>query len=910
MSRCSPLALLLCVAMGCSAAPATAIEEGGEETPSQVAMPTVELAGCAEVGLDTACELVFGRVNNLRIWVDVHAHAAGNLLLTIDGQSAEFQRFPADGGVRLEVAIPELAREITLRGTEPRWGERWSKPIRWRRNPVLITQARDRVEKGDHLAVMEHLAAGLGGLTGLDRLAVLQELRKQADSAGNRSGAVEWTLQAAELAKRFDQPRTHANAASSAAYYEWQTGDLAKARTWLAVLDERAELLPEARVWSHYFGGLIDVSAGDKTGGVRELAAAWRQADRLGMRAELTTSLQKYAIALAELGRAEEARDLVRRVGEIAEHPGLPCRLRAEQRNSRGWLSILLAARGLEHDAPTDLFTAALSDFANGGACPNTYEAANVRVNLAIYAVQDEEPEAAIVWLDDMETVPAVLAPWVQQIRERANLATGRIVKLPSPLERSLERGVSGFAWNMLLSEGERLEHFGFPRVAIDRYRRAEGMVSDMLSDVGIDLGGELFLAGMRSSAERLVRLLLQTGETDRALCHARIARGRELRRMDRVARLGGASPEVRANWDQALSTYASTRASISRDRAKDWGRALVERERLALRRQTELDAANSKVDAAFRRLGSKRGDPTCDELPAIPSGELMLLAFPMGDRWAVFAADEHGVAAVELETAELKGDGRSRSWLDHFAVQILRAHRIRALPSGLTWAVRFHALPFADDILLDVAPVTYGLDLLDRAPFPSRPKQALVIADPSDDLHAARLEADAVSARLRAAGWKVSTLRGREATRSDALAALAEASHLHYAGHGVHRGLAGWGSVLLLPDGQTVGIVDVLALAQVPDTAVLSGCVTGDLAPATVSGGMNLARAFVLAGTQAVVATDAAVSDQLGRLVGERLEVGEADAFAEALRRIQLHVAREAAELRAQVHAFRVIRP
>ncbi|MCA9711923.1 MAG: CHAT domain-containing protein, partial [Myxococcales bacterium] len=154
--------------------------------------------------------------------------------------------------------------------------------------------------------------------------------------------------------------------------------------------------------------------------------------------------------------------------------------------------------------------------------------------------------------------------------------------------------------------------------------------------------------------------------------------------------------------------------------------------------------------------------------------------------------------------------------------------------------------------------------------------------------------EAATVLQRLVALGWTVDHQHGREATRARVTASLAQAELLHYAGHGVHRGPSGWDGALLLGDGDTLGVTDILALPRVPAQVVLSGCETASITQSARAGGMNLGRAFVLAGAQWVIGAQGVVDDALARSIGEALyaELRPGDSVVEgaaALRRALL---------------------
>jgi cellulose synthase operon protein C len=57
-----------------------------------------------------------------------------------------------------------------------------------------------------------------------------------------------------------------------------------------------------------------------------------------------------------------------------------------------------------------------------------------------------------------------------------------------------------------------------------------------------------------------------------------------------------------------------------------------------------------------------------------------------------------------------------------------------------------------------------------------------------------------------------------------------------------------------------------------VPAGVVLSGCNTTSVAEGTLAGGMNLGRAFVLAGADWVIGADGKVDDELARVLGTAL--------------------------------------
>jgi CHAT domain-containing protein len=146
-------------------------------------------------------------------------------------------------------------------------------------------------------------------------------------------------------------------------------------------------------------------------------------------------------------------------------------------------------------------------------------------------------------------------------------------------------------------------------------------------------------------------------------------------------------------------------------------------------------------------------------------------------------------------------------------------------------------------------------------------------VADPQGDLPEARKEAAAVAAEIRAwgPGWSLKRLDGSAARAGRVLRALPTAAIFHYAGHGRFAGFAGWDSSLPLADGSRLNLGDVLALHPAPAWVVLSSCDAGRSSEQAPGEGIGLANAFVLAGSQAVIAAPRQVADRTARdLLGD----------------------------------------
>lgn len=885
----------------------TATRDSSTSAGAAIERPEIEFAGCRHVE-PGRCSLAAESAGVLRVWIDVQAQAA--VRVHIDGITVEPESVAVDGGQRLRVSVPEQAERLRIEGVGPPWTEAFELRFAHERVPAIVAKADAAARAGNIDVGIELLRDALARLEGTDRLAALQMLRRllmsvDPDEAGLHARA------AAELARALERHRDLADCAAGASLMAVLRGDLVDARWWTQQLEPLAAELPEARVWVRYVGGVLASRTGDLNGSVRALQEARRLARRLDMSRELLSINEQLATALAELGRADEALLVGREILDHANQPQVSCSDRARARGNVAWINLLLAEAGHVHDPPRELLEQQLQAVGDTGECPEPGHAAFV--NLAIVALAEHEPEEAWAWVCAQQAVgvPPYLQLWVDELEAQVGVASGLEQLIPELVVRPDPGGAEpGLRWMAIVRHARTLDALGLSEAAIDAYLEAEAVLEETFHSVGIDAGRELFLAGRRTSAEGLVELLVRQGDTEEAFCRARLARGRALRTVDRTARIAGLSPQQRARREELLYGFLAIQDALASERRDDWRFSAPERDHRERRREERAAQGKQLLDEALRLTGGGEGPSSCDQLPLLPAGVVTILQFPRpaGDSW-IFVADDEGVSVRAAP------DPSASPWteqqLEPFADRIAAARQIRIMPTGSGWSVPFHALPFGDAVLLDVAPVVYALDLPPRELRPAQTGKAVVVANPSDDLPHAEREARAVAGQLAAAGWSVEDHIEAEAGRSQLTDALADAALLHYAGHGTHGGVDGWGAALLLHDGDRLEVSDILALPRVPDAVVLSGCDTATVELGTVAGGMNLSRAFVLAGARWVVAADGEIDDELAEAMGVALYEGAVpkDGFdgPEALRRAQLRLRRTHPD---RWRAFRVVVP
>lgn len=891
-----------------------------EDPPSSVGAPeaapidppALQLAGCDEVDADGRCRLT-STTRRLNLWVDVQAHAT--VVVTAAGRAVVAERRTADAGVAMEIEVPPDADTVLVGGIDPPWRQPHAIAIRRFDPPAVVAAAAALRAEGEPTAAIERLIQALGSLRGEARLAAMDELRVAHYERGDTTEMAAWVERMLALDEAPAARRTRARAASAAAWvHAYQRGDAAAARTFLAPLEALAPELPEAAVWAAFSRGLLARLLGDPTAAVDAFAEAERGADRLGMLRDQLAAMEGLAITLGELSREDEALACSQRMLEVVQTRGLGCSDRALALNTIGWVQLLLSQAGLRHLDPADVLDEALGSLQAGGECPDPTEEINVRINLALGELDRGDAAMALAWVEPVWEAPPELAAWLEEVRARAGLALGRWELVPSPLRAIEPRLSRDLRWNAAMRRAWTSERLGASDAAADAYLEAEALLEESVAAIGIDAGRELFLAGKQASARGLVAVLIASGRIEEALCRARLARARALRRLERTTRLAAAPADARAKWEAEVIELTRLRQAIDAERTEDWMHAESEQVRRRARREAQQHAASRALDRAYSSLGAVASVDECAALPPLLADEVMLASFPLDDGWAIFVADGAGVTARWVpEPPSTNLDGWVARAFGPDAARIDAAARLRILAAGRSASLRHHALPWRDGVLLDVAPVVHALDVRppERDGAPLEIGSALVIADPSENLPLARREAEAVAGALERARWSVAHLRGSAAGRDAVGDAASRVALLHYAGHGEHRGAAGWGAALVLHGSETFGVPDVLALERAPETVVLSGCETGSITPDTLEGGMNLGRAFALAGARWVVVADTRVSDELSQAIGEGIYADVRDPTwdgAVALRRVQQ--ALRAAEPQGDWAAFRVVVP
>jgi cellulose synthase operon protein C len=645
-----------------------------------------------------------------------------------------------------------------------------------------------------------------------------------------------------------------------------QNYQLAAARETLNALRLPTGAPAESHIVVMYYRGLLAEKEGDYRSALADVQKAAELAQRLKLDLHLWIAEEQLALLLRGVGRSREAAELFDRLRRLP-HSADSCQT-AQLLANQAWATLLAREAGERLGAPTQLLEKALETYQ---ACPDFTpgKRVNILINLALSHLQEGDlPRAKAVLAEarEIEPEPSLAHTlWWLDLEARIALREQKPADALRLFERleELAQGASSpnGALRAVFGQARSQKSLGNESAALETLRKAEVLLDEQSLQVPIHEGRETFMATRQTIVSLHVEILLDQGRSAEALDVARHSRSRMLRQLERSDRLANLSPDRRARWERLLSNYQERRAALEERAQADRRLPAGQLRREQATRQAEMESLKELLDRAFLVLDDA-AEPQGETLPPPRAGELLLTWCPLSQGWVGFAADGHTITTYRfgLPSGALRRPGElSRRLLLPFRAEIEKAKRIRILPAGPLQGVDFHALPFEGDVLLARHPIVYGLDL----PVPSGPahpagRHALLVADPRDDLAGARSEAYTVRKVLEAGSrpWTTEELRSAKASAEVVRRRLAAADLLHYTGHSTYSGFGGWDSSLLLAGATRLTLGDLLALDRVPAWVVLSGCDTGRTSIETPVESLGLAHAFLLAGSQAVIAS------------------------------------------------------
>lgn len=864
-------------------APATLI------TAAPPTAPDLLVAGC-EALVARTCELRPGAA--LRLWAPVHRDTP--LQLAVDGADLPLRWIPAEDGLRAVLEPAPTTGQLVVRAADASW--RWTLDLREVPSSPQLAPLQALVAAGDHARAAAAITTALPRLRARPRaeaLALLADLAFQSDAVANSDVAHADAFAAAVDAGLFTRAADLATVPLHVATtVRW---DPERAARWLDRLATLTGRATEARLRHAYYTGMLAQRRGDLRRAMPQFGEYARLAGALGLERDQAAALLMRGWLATQIGDDAAAATTAQELRALA--PRLDPHNRASALNSLAWFNLEARARGRAADDPEPDFAIALATFETAG---DLDAAAETRINLALTALQRGDAAGARAALRDAAPRTRHLARWHLFVAARIDALGRRHRDALRRFERLAEAAVADddrtLEWRALVGAGEALEALGDDDAALRRYSAAVALHRNRLATLAIHHGPERLAAAGDLAAQRAVALLLRRGRHAEAACVARDARAQVLANLLHVSRDSA-----------ALTDHRQARADLEAAREAAWQLPRRRREELLVDLRARARALDDQLDASFA-AATPTASPApraCADLRPPAPGELLLLYYPLERGHAAFAITDRTVRGLTLADPPPDADpvALSAHLLGPFAREVAAAARLRLLVSGRLGREPLHALLFpADDPagarLIDHAPVVYALDLPRTAAAHPPPRRALQLAPPSNLLGAAG-ELERAAAALRDRGVAVITLHGDE---PDLRARIGDTDLLHYVGHA--RG-DGWRGALDLGGERELTVADLLTL-RAPPVAVLGGCETGLLDPSAHAGGMSLAHALLVAGADAVLATDGEVADDVAAEMTPAILAALADGLdpAEALRAAQRAGLRRSADF-ARFRAF-----
>ncbi|HTU59299.1 MAG TPA: CHAT domain-containing protein, partial [Polyangiales bacterium] len=689
--------------------------------------------------------------------------------------------------------------------------------------------------------------------------------------------------------------------------FEAARGVLARVEAVAAKDDAGRALLP-------HYQGVLALETGDTRLALRLFREAVRATARLGLHEHEHLAREQEAWTLSLLGQHAAAIAAQRTLADT-EVGANGCK-RADRYESVVWYALLAGADAGLTDIARDYSERALRALQG---CTSPWRQRNHAVNWGLLSEQRGDlaaVQAALQALSSLQVVEdPVLEAWELLLRGRYALQAGAAERALATFRQALtacrRHGLWEPALLAQLGVARALKALEGSAAALRAYRDAEELLDRSLQRAPLAEG----LGGARHAREagtyELMELLLQQRDTAAALAVARRARARSLMLHSAQERVPSLSDHDRARWETLLTRYHASREQTATLRETAWE---LPRARQRERTREIADSERAAREALDEAMGMVLADPWRDSASetqhslraeAEPEGRatLALFAGVRGIHGFVYGCGP--LRQLELSAAD-DGAVRAGAWLAPFVADLACASELRVIAPASLGAIDVASWELAGAPVLERWAVSYALDVPQRTAA-GKQQGTLRVVDPRANLPLAAREAELT---VPSGFGPLRTWTGAAANRGDVLRELPGLALFHYAGHHRFAGAEGADSELLLA-GATLSVGDVLTLRAAPRFVVLSACDSARLEAPGFSAGMDLAYAFVLSGTQAVVAATRPVHDQLGYAMSAALyaelpaEPSERD-VVRALRAAQLRVRRALPE--ADWSAFRVI--
>ena len=893
----------------------------------RVELARIAVSGCEQLDQGGVCELKTGQ--DVVIW-----HEGSERLEAYVPDARAWVSHPAehvDGGSLFRVPVRPGQQTLRLR-----FGARAQQLVQLR--AAASWPWMKQIEAADNTAAREQLRELSTSVQGDERAFVLYELARREYRTAQRAQGAEHLQAAAVLAQQLGRTSLARSAWALLANHASAAHDFAASSAALARAEQVGD--PARGMVDAYGRALIannrgvlaaELAALHDAVKAYEQARVWVERGAFSLRSHVLNGLAMVSVLQGRLVRAYE---LYVSLTQSVQARGDAC-FRAIALGNLGWVELeLLRAHAGQPTTSADATRHLRESVESYTHCRATasWRPAHAQLSLAYDALRRGDSSAARAGIEAagafedeprMAQYRSLLAAELALAAGDAAGAAERFEALHAQSQRTLSTEP---AWRALDGLGRALAAQSRWTEAIERFEAAEQLLAQAARGVPDPSALTSFFGTHDHSARGLREAYLAAGRPQQAFQALRRAQRRHLLALARDQRVWERA--MAADWQHAYAavlqkrselTELARRASVAPDSER------VAAERGVVEHKAALESAQTQLLALLGRDALAEDD----SLRAPRVGELIVAWLRSDDTVEVYAA--FGAETRHVRYAEVPAGA---AYLEPLADWLGLAREVSVLSFSEPQTLDIHALPFRGAPLIAHVPVAYSLDLPPRAAErPIAREVALLTADPAGDLVYAQRELTALERVLVARGWKVSVLdqlaRLQDGSSTDAwrehaaLGSLAAATGsqgaattppsaatraglFYYAGHGTADSTGALRSALVFTDSE-LSVADILALRAPPARVVLSACEAAQAPDLREAVGISVAQAFVMAGSDEVLAASRKVDDRAAELVSAGVREGLAE--REPLERLYQRVLRDGGA-KLDAYAFRRIVP
>lgn len=843
-------------------------------------------AGCDSMLPQGQCEL--GKDRQLRLFVPTARSAQ---VYVLRGR----RRLPltataVDGGLLLRVAVGQEVGDLRVIARDG-W-KLFSQvvPVRESRTEVWLQEAR-RLWESDQVAAAESLLerrlhTPLALRTRAEALGILGRIRSEQHKVADAQALLTQALQADEESGLVSNAGK--DVLKLAAMLVQDENKVQAAEAFLTSKGALFQQTPDLQPWFYLQLATYRKTRGELQDALAAVEEGRQLAARLGEEQALGSLRQAATTILEALGRWEEARAEI--VGLPDELGGEPCR-QANALEMQGWLELVgreTRQKGAEsHDPQIPLLKALRLRREH---CHQIKPIASTLTLLSRAALFMGQPAQAQTLLAEAQSLmPAedfgLREQWTEirgliALRQRdfrtAETRFRELLRLgqsnpdtPGAVHSGIN-DLNDTIWRARIGLAHALMQSARPEEAKQQFQLAEQFLDRRSVEVSLAEGRVSYLGKHEQGTAAYLQLLYASGRVADALTLIRKARARGLRTLLRLASISRLDDAQRQRWEEALGRYRELRRKLD-DNALHLDSPAFREEQIysAERRRLELELA-AVLDAGLAVLS----EPPEQPLRAPAAEEALLACHPLPQGWlCLLARGAEPVLALPLP----QGFDGAGAALFAPAGELLRgAARMTVLSYGTEMEqFDFARAPLRGRPVEQELPVVYGLDLAPAAAPAVSSKQVLLAIDPVSDFSEERRPL-LQTALLKAADWKATALPSEQGLATEhLLSMLGEHDSPELFIYFGHAQAAAQMSRRFLKTATVGGLqaTDVLTLKSVPREVLLIACESG-VAKEGSGGvaGLGLAQAFLLRGSQAVIATTRKVPPLLGKAMTEEL--------------------------------------